>query len=272
MTAVPRTLLQSSTLQRGMSGAPVLSLQKLLVAKGFLTSRAMSTGPGVFGPRTEEAVRAFQRAHGLSGSGIAGPDTLRALRQADAFEAPRFTAQSPRASRFDAAPAGPTVRQRPWEPINAPVRSAPSLRSRARYDEVLNQFGVGTNPRYGSSPSSVFAWDVTRAMGAELPAYEHGRPVDLRARLEATGTSSGWRQVSEAEAQAWANRGSPSLIVGRATRGPDGTAVPGLVGMVRPGQLSARGPALAVGGARACPAIPASDVLDRQQAVYWVHD
>ncbi|MBX7101626.1 MAG: hypothetical protein K1X89_28185, partial [Myxococcaceae bacterium] len=182
------------------------------------------------------------------------------------------TVQSPAASRFDATPAGPTVRQRPWEPINAPVRSAPALRSRARRDEVLKQFGVASNPRYATSPSAVFAWDVTRAMGAELPAYEHGRAVDLRAKLETSGGAEGWRQVSEIEAQAWANRGSPSLIVGRATRGPDGTAVPGLVGVVRPGQLSARGPAVAVGGARACPAIPASDVFDRQLSTYWVHD
>lgn len=34
---------------------------------------------GDFGPRTEEAVKAFQGDHGLAGDGIAGPQTWEAL-------------------------------------------------------------------------------------------------------------------------------------------------------------------------------------------------
>ena len=60
----------------GSVGSDVKELQALLARRGF------DPGPidGVFGPRTDQAVRAFQSAHGLEVDGIAGPVTLDALR------------------------------------------------------------------------------------------------------------------------------------------------------------------------------------------------
>lgn len=56
-------------LKRGSRGADVQILQK-----------ALSLIPdGIFGPLTQEAVETFQREHGLSVDGIAGPKTLAAL-------------------------------------------------------------------------------------------------------------------------------------------------------------------------------------------------
>ncbi len=66
-------------LQRGATGAAVVSLQKRLAARGFLTSAAFASGPGVYGPRTEAAVRSFQSARGLPVTGVAGAQTLAAL-------------------------------------------------------------------------------------------------------------------------------------------------------------------------------------------------
>jgi spore coat assembly protein SafA len=63
------------TLRRGATGEHVRDLQQELKKAGF------DPGPidGVFGPRTESAVRTFQRAAGLQVDGIVGPRTWAAL-------------------------------------------------------------------------------------------------------------------------------------------------------------------------------------------------
>ena len=73
-----------STLRRGDQGSAVSSLQDALVALGYMTAAEKATGPGIFGPRTESAVMAFQRAKGLTVDGIVGPKTGGALATATA--------------------------------------------------------------------------------------------------------------------------------------------------------------------------------------------
>jgi len=58
-------------------GDDVAALQHRLIDMGFDCGRA----DGVFGPRTEAALREFQRNVGLPSDGTCGPATLRALRQ-----------------------------------------------------------------------------------------------------------------------------------------------------------------------------------------------
>jgi murein DD-endopeptidase MepM/ murein hydrolase activator NlpD len=64
-------------MRNGMRGWDVAALQFLLSARGY--------GPGGFdggfGPNTDTAVRRYQSAAGLAVDGVAGPVTLRALRQ-----------------------------------------------------------------------------------------------------------------------------------------------------------------------------------------------
>jgi peptidoglycan hydrolase-like protein with peptidoglycan-binding domain len=71
-----RPLLGSRPMQVGRRGWDVAALQFLLNVRGF--------GPGGFdggfGPNTRRAVLRFQRAAGLAADGVAGPSTLRALR------------------------------------------------------------------------------------------------------------------------------------------------------------------------------------------------
>ncbi|UTR09111.1 N-acetylmuramoyl-L-alanine amidase [Evansella sp. LMS18] len=63
--------------RRGMKGAKIRDLQNLLVLAG---ERLPKYGDdGIYGLETEAAVRSFQRKHGLSNDGIAGPKTLTML-------------------------------------------------------------------------------------------------------------------------------------------------------------------------------------------------
>lgn len=66
-------------LGRGMSGAAVRSLQDRLVALGFLRAADAATAPGSFGPFTEAAVVAFQRANGVPPTGHYGALSAAAL-------------------------------------------------------------------------------------------------------------------------------------------------------------------------------------------------
>ena len=62
-------------LRRGDTGPDVEQLQRILRGAGY------DTGPtdGIFGPRTEAAVRAFQRDNNLTPDGIVGPRTFAAI-------------------------------------------------------------------------------------------------------------------------------------------------------------------------------------------------
>jgi peptidoglycan L-alanyl-D-glutamate endopeptidase CwlK len=64
-----------TVLRRGAHGPTVELLQQRLQAKGFSPGRI----DGVFGPATEAALLAFQRAHELLADGIAGPATWHSL-------------------------------------------------------------------------------------------------------------------------------------------------------------------------------------------------
>jgi putative chitinase len=64
-----------SVLRLGSRGSEVAELQRKLLEAGFEPGAA----DGVFGPRTETAVKAFQRSRGLIADGIVGPRTWRAL-------------------------------------------------------------------------------------------------------------------------------------------------------------------------------------------------
>lgn len=79
-------------LARGAEGKRVEALQKMLMAHGI------NPGPidGLFGPKTEAAVRRFQEKAGLQVDGIVGPHTRKALQpQVQAAPAPKPPAPKP---------------------------------------------------------------------------------------------------------------------------------------------------------------------------------
>lgn len=70
--------LGSRTLYQGMRGEDVRELQLMLAELGFFQAQAT----GYYGSVTKAAVTSFQKSHGLTVDGIAGPQTIGALRQA----------------------------------------------------------------------------------------------------------------------------------------------------------------------------------------------
>ena len=64
-------------LRRGSRGEAVRDLQRRLSGLGHPLD-----GDGIFGPATEQAVRAFQAGHGLAADGIVGPQTAESLQAA----------------------------------------------------------------------------------------------------------------------------------------------------------------------------------------------
>lgn len=68
--------LPPSALSIGAKGLQVRKLQLDLIHRGYLQE-----ADGLFGPKTEHAVREFQRSRGLRADGIVGPRTLASLTQ-----------------------------------------------------------------------------------------------------------------------------------------------------------------------------------------------
>ena len=72
-----RYTMNLRTLKQGVKGEDVKALQILLIGRGF--SCGSSGVDGSFGPATDKAVRAYQKAHGLEVDGKAGPATMGSL-------------------------------------------------------------------------------------------------------------------------------------------------------------------------------------------------
>ena len=174
-------------------------------------------------------------------------------------------APEPVKSGYDGKDFAPETNQRPWQPVEGPARSNPSTRDRRLYEAVISQFGVEKNPRYkqnqkgsGDTYCNIFAWDVTKAMGAEIPHWmdDHGNPVPVgKGRemdangmvkwLQEHGQRNGWRKASAQQAQIMANNGCPAVAVRENFGGI------GHVAMVRPGLYTEeQGPRIAQAGAR----------------------
>ncbi|MBI3182322.1 MAG: peptidoglycan-binding protein [Myxococcales bacterium] len=94
-TPEPSYPVPSVDLERGATGEAVRQLQAALVKHGHMSQADMDTGPGIFGPRTEAAVRSFQAAWGVPATGYFGPLTREALTRAlSGAEPPRPVSSS----------------------------------------------------------------------------------------------------------------------------------------------------------------------------------
>ncbi len=190
-------------------------------------------------------------------------------------------------------PAPGTTNTNAARPIDAPLKGDPNQRTAETYNNVINQFAVAHNPRYAIRDSSgdgikdtfcnIFVWDVTRAMGAEIPHwvdqrtgqpttvynYSQSRELDANATMDwlrQHGAQHGWRRVSAEEAQRLANEGHPTMV---GWKNPGGI---GHVAIVRPGNINERGPAIAQAGSTNVNYAHVRDTFGNRPVEYWVND
>ncbi|MBK7858631.1 MAG: peptidoglycan-binding protein [Archangiaceae bacterium] len=183
----------------------------------------------------------------------------------DAFEAAKVAP----VSLSYAASSVPVDSQDVGSPTNPSKTNAPGHRSKDAYASVIDQFHVGSNPRYAIRDTSgdgyddtfcnIFAWDVMSAMGVQLPhwVYADGSPApaysygsggheqdanSVNAWLNDQGPQYGWKEITPEQAQQYANQGYP--VVASQYVNPIGH-----IAVVRPGTLTSQGPEIAQAGA-----------------------
>jgi muramidase (phage lysozyme) len=89
-SATQRVLNQIlNVVKRGAAGDVVDGLQDQLVKHGYMTTAQVKTGPGIFGPKTEAALRRFQSDHQLEVDGRLGPLTYKALQTSPVASRPK---------------------------------------------------------------------------------------------------------------------------------------------------------------------------------------
>lgn len=110
--AAPLTI--TGNLQQGIQSAEVTALQGILGIKQ----------DGVFGPKTEAAVKSFQASHGLVTDGIVGPKTLQAINDSLKSPSPASNVDAGIKSKTGGAP--PTA---PAKPQEAPSTGNPIIDS-----------------------------------------------------------------------------------------------------------------------------------------------
>ncbi len=102
-----------------------------------------------------------------------------------------------------------------WKAVQAPVQSREGHRSGDVLDQLIKQFAVGTNPRYEPDGPErprghIFLWDVSRAMGCEVPHFVGAKELTLGQTcdwLRHEGPMRGWQRLGEDDAFAAADAG-----------------------------------------------------------------
>lgn len=165
----------------------------------------------------------------------------------------------------------------PWLPDEPSLRCFPPhtsgslFRSPSQLQAVVAQFDVEHHPRYrsreGKTFCSTFAWDVSRAMGCELPKdygltetvtrVDSTAPRDVVVKHERTinelidwlhsgaSINVGWRLCNEATAVAAAAAGKLALVLWKNPKGPTGH-----VAVVMPTPAGETGTRIAQAGAK----------------------
>lgn len=218
----------------GMSGSPFGSDMELSLMAALL-SKAMDGSK--LDPDTTKLLLSS-----LTGMGLGGNNGFLSTASSDLL-APLETVTD--GGGETAASGGQAIPVSAWLPTSPRITGNEGNRSAKLLDDVIEQFHVESSERYrphkyGSDTyCNVFVWDVTSALGAEVPHYvdaKTGAPrsypdVSGAAELDANGVCTwlanqgsryGWKSVSAQKAQNFANNGYPVVAAWKNTGGGAG--------------------------------------------------
>jgi N-acetylmuramoyl-L-alanine amidase len=208
--AAPTVTAPPAGLKKGAEGPAVKQLQDALVKLKYLTAADAKTGPGVFGAKTEAAVKKFQADHKLPTTGYYGEQTQAALKKELA------KTQAP-----TEPPSKPGVFKKP-EVINAPSPNSDS-RNGTDIDTIVlhhtatnNGAGDLAHMRTpGSKVSAHYMVDrdgkIYQLVNDQKRAWHagkgelHGVPTDINSRsigIEIVNDGSGKTPFTEAQMKA----------------------------------------------------------------------
>lgn len=186
-------------------------------------------------------------------------------------------------------------------PINALLTNDIGNRSAYNYFKVIEQFEVEKSARYEPGTwtyCNIFVWDVTRAMGAEIPHWVIKINNDGRSAMDSNGIFTverenrkemlvnetvdwlkqhgetyGWRRIDARMAQQMANEGHPSIAV---WENPNPKKF-GHIAVIRPGSVGdERGTAISQAGILVLDASHIDkgfkDQDHKKRIQYWYHE
>ena len=160
-------------------------------------------------------------------------------------------------------PAPGTVSMNRSNFITPPLTNSPGQRDPAIYSQLIDQFAVGFNPRYlpgnGNTYCNIFAWDVSRAMGAEIahwvdpsgniaaPFAPHANEININGGVNWMNDHGvnqfGWKHSTPQQAQDAANQGKLAVVMWKNTGSGHGH-----IAVIRPGSVNNGGPEIAQAG------------------------
>ena len=148
LSVLPAFAYESTTLYNGSKGEDVRELQQALIDLGYLKG----TADGIFGNKTEIAVRKFQKANKLSVDGLAGLTTRELiLKKSQSKKVVSTTAPAP----VTAAPATPAPDTSVQAVSNDTVSTAKPAAASSAGQETSSLFGSYAVIRYGSKSDRV---------------------------------------------------------------------------------------------------------------------
>jgi peptidoglycan hydrolase-like protein with peptidoglycan-binding domain len=193
------TLGRGSGFTRAGGSERVRRLQRDLTRLGYRPGRI----DGLFGPRTQAAVTAFQRKHGLPQTGVAGSVSLRILRRRTAERPAVHVAQATSATQSHPSQTAATADTRTAAPVStdAGVQTTPLMLA-LDVTALLGLSAVAARLAVQRRERRVRASRRTGVAQLLPPAGRHGRAIGY-----AAGRQSGRRALRRL------SDGDPSTVV-----------------------------------------------------------